>query len=312
MFLRFPREQESDYGILWLQGDLATDVTLARKSLENLPQHLGLVRGRRGMGYRVMRGDLGAARKVQGQDPNPIFLLEGFPPDAVSADISEVLQKWGWDAAILDDSRRMGNGGATWKARAAGEPPAPAMQLEFGDQQCLIHIRELGVSAPMQASPNSAPSQVVPPKSWSEAVAPRVMKKTELVQQTNPPPPPPVAGAAVRAPSEQDGKKRRVAFTPMDDGAAGNSDARIAILTQQVQQQGAILQQLLEAMRNMNVTQGPLAQPTPAMARPGSLPGTPLPESVATPAHPQGPPSAIDLSDSDGENAMVAEATDNA
>ena len=326
VFLRSPREHESQFGLLWLQGDLSTDADLARKSLEKLPEHLGLVRGKKGLGYRVPRDRLAAARQAQGQDPNPMFLVEGLPPEAVPEDIEEMLKKCSWEAKVIEDSRRMSRGGAVWKVRAPNAPPTNAVQLAFGEQQCVVHIRELGVSA---AIPGPKPQRVIevkPPKSWAEAVEPRVFRTTEAKETTSASassshPAPAAAFHPEAALHSGEGKKRRVDF--VEDGKAPDATSEFQQLFQKVQQQDQMLRSLMDAIQMLTQQQaqqnaqiqhaqasanmqGPLGAFDARWGSGQSQPPTPpLPQTPQASDLPASQDAAIEVDSGDDELAQV-------
>ena len=244
--IKTPRESPVEYGIIWFQADVSQDIALAQKALAGVKDHAGLILGRRGFGYRVPSEQMAAAKTAQGIDPTPQYTIQGLPPEMQSEDVLELMKAIDWPAEVLADSRRVVKGGAVWKVKSDHAPKALAMQFNYGEQKCRLHIRQLGVQQHTERPKQAPAANTYPaPRNWAEATAPRVLRKQQADTEDKVAHTPRVTEAPTvdASMADADSKKRKVAFAsppPMNQ-----LQDQVAALSDRMTRSDKILEQLL-------------------------------------------------------------------
>ena len=86
------------------------------------------------------------------------------------------MDKLNWQAEVVSDGKKVGKGGASWQIRSDDPPSTSAFAFNYGYQRCQVQIVAAGSPQTVEEKDKQQPKEYEAPKSWSEAVAPRVLQ----------------------------------------------------------------------------------------------------------------------------------------
>ena len=262
-YVRTPKEEIAEYGVSWLPADTGKDITLAKKVLESCEHHAGLVQGRSGLGIRASKANIAGIKSQQGQDATPCYCVRGLPPAMSRQELEELLKHLGWKARPEDDGRKMIRGGASWRVRAENPPNKFSASLNYGYLRCNVQIQELGAESKV-SEPEMHGTIFPAPKSWAEAVAPKVVRPTPLTKTEKAE----ARGSeATGEEAEPDNKKRRTQLRPFaaspapvtpPAGPAASTGLQHRMLEMETKQHSIDLQlaALMKMMQKLTVAMG--------------------------------------------------------
>ena len=305
LFIRTPKDKVADYRVIWLPGDAGLSTAVALATTDKLDHQLGLVSGKASLGYRVAAHRWAEARSQQGLDPRPLYLIQGLPARIDRDDLQELLTSLDWKAEIVAEGRRVGRGGASWQLRAEEEPKTQAFAFNYGYQRCQVHISSAGTPQQLKPKEKEQPAAYKPPKTWAEAIAPRVLQPKKEQEQREPSVakedhdaqmhfrPSGAAEGGAKTAEEPQGQKRRK--TEMNLGIPAPSTPptqmqdQVAMLFHKMQRTEEALQSVMTFLHGLNLGQAP---PTPlgVSTPPALAPSTPVAfqssQSVSAPSTP--------------------------
>eukprot|EP00971_Amphidinium_carterae_P193618 3841720-Amphidinium_carterae.1 len=123
LWLDTPSEMQRGTRLVWLRNTQREPLSLTetRERVAELHGHLGLIAKRADEGWhyaaRVKEADFAAAKDLWRQDATDAYLCRGLPPHASCEDLSDLLTQIGWQATVVEGSRRIARGQATYTVR---------------------------------------------------------------------------------------------------------------------------------------------------------------------------------------------------
>ena len=167
-----PRGSES-YHLVWLKVKkdhkyVPMAYEEVRKAMQEYEVHLGLIRSKDAWALRVEATKFEDARKALQSDRAPAWKLVGVPLELQDADITELLLRMQWNAAVIAGSRRAFKGRAQWLVRAVAAPSTLTFPFASGDMRALIQVED---SKKLVKEPVSHESKIAEgSRSWREAL----------------------------------------------------------------------------------------------------------------------------------------------
>ena len=140
-----PLDEMATTSPIWLSDPTRPlSLTEARKMIEPIPDHRGLIRRT----YRetqtfALRVEQSKMREVQEKlklDTSISYTLEGLPPHMSEEEVSELLTKLNWPSAKLSEKRTWKRGKACWGVKSATEAPHQTIQLQIGYERFWLRI----------------------------------------------------------------------------------------------------------------------------------------------------------------------------
>ena len=132
----------------------------ARDRYLKTPGYAGLILGKESIGIRLAVSQYDEAMQFLGKVPGDVYELRGIPLHATDGMLQDILDQMGWSAHLLDHSRRVYKGSATYKVKAAEHPGCEVLRTCFEGELVQIQIAKQHArrAQPQQRAPDQEPT----------------------------------------------------------------------------------------------------------------------------------------------------------
>ena len=130
-----------EYKVTW--DNEITGIQGARDRYQKTPGFAGIILGKTSLGIRIKGEAYNEAMNYLGKDPGELYELRGVPLQANDTMITEILQQMGWQAQLVEGSRRVYRGLAIYKIRATTAPDNDVLRTCFDGELVQIQIAKM-------------------------------------------------------------------------------------------------------------------------------------------------------------------------
>ena len=182
-YVHTPRELRDRFSLVWLRSEDRKAFTLeeAREAMGRVAEHGGLVKRDSVYVLRVLKDNFVAAKEGVGLSSQLTWRFTNIPLSWNGEDVAQMIAGLTWQGAkLVDQSRRVRKGTASWLVRAPTPPSYWTFPVKADDVKLVVSVEDTRPQFSSKQDDTDKPPAVLSATSWSRMASGQVVRKNPL------------------------------------------------------------------------------------------------------------------------------------